>query len=204
MRSDGKKRRDEILDAALACFVEQGILDAGIDEIRRRAGASASSIYHLFDSRSGIVVALLERTFERLFAHLAARVTRTRTARRAVVVLVEAHLDWVFAHHDEARFMYQATAMELVPAAGQALQARKAELLAPVVAHVERFIHEGALPRWSPLLFDVVLLGASHEACRRLLAGAPLDAAWMRSTLPRLAWRSVRREGEGARRSVRS
>lgn len=192
MRKDGKERRDAILDAALSCFVERGILGAGIEEIRCRAGASASSVYHLFDDRSGIVVALLERTFERLFAHLAARVTRTRTARRAVVALVEAHLDWVLDRRDEARFMYQATAMELSPSSSGALQARKAELLAPIVCHIERFIDEGSLPRWSPLVFDVVVLGPSHEACRRYLAGAPLDPAWMKSALPRIAWRSVR------------
>lgn len=197
MRKDGKERRDEILDAALACFTREGILHTGIDQIRRRAGASASSVYHQFDDLGGIVLALLERTFERLFAQLAARVTKTRTARRAVIVLVEAHLDWVFAHPHEARFMYQATAMELSPSASGALQARKAELLAPVVAHFARFIDEGSLPRWSPLAFDVVLLGPSHEACRRLLAGAPLEEAWMKSTLPRLAWGSVKRERNG-------
>jgi AcrR family transcriptional regulator len=83
VRKDGKERRDEILDAALACFTREGILHTGIDQIRRRAGASASSVYHQFDDLGGIVLALLERTFERLFAQLAARVTKTRTARRA-------------------------------------------------------------------------------------------------------------------------
>jgi hypothetical protein len=55
-----------------------------------------------------------------------------------------------------------------------------------------RFIAEGKLPPWPPLLLDVVLLGPSHEACRRFLAGAPLDPEWMRTTLPSLAWQSVK------------
>jgi AcrR family transcriptional regulator len=186
------KRRDALLDAALRCFVKRGVLGTGIEEIRRAAGASPSSVYHLFDGLPDITLALLTRTFERLFAHLAARVTPTATAEEAVVALVEGHLEWILGHPDEGRFMYQATALEFEAQAAEALQARKAELLAPVVLHMGRFIAQGKLPPWPPLLFDVVLLGPSHEACRRFLAGAPLDPEWMRATLPSLAWQSVK------------
>lgn len=185
------KRRDALLDAALRCFVERGVLGTGIEEIRRAAGASPSSVYHLFDGLQGLTLALLTRTFERLFAHLAERVCATATAEEAVLALVDGHLEWILGHRDEGRFMYQATALEFTADAQAALQARKAELLAPVVVHVSRFITEGTLPPWPPLLLDVVLLGPSHEACRRFLAGAPLEPEWMRATLPRLAWQSV-------------
>jgi AcrR family transcriptional regulator len=191
-RRDGMKRRDALLDAALRCFVKRGVLGTGIEEIRRTAGASPSSVYHLFDGLEDLTLALLTRTFERLFAHLAARVTPTATAEEGVLALVDGHLEWILGHPDEGRFMYQATALEFEAQATEALQARKAELLAPVVLHLSRFIAEGKLPPWPPLLFDVVLLGPSHEACRRFLAGAPLDPEWMRATLPSLAWQSVK------------
>ena len=192
-RRDGLKRRDALLDAALRCFVERGVLGTGIEEIRRAAGASPSSVYHLFDDGlPDITLALLTRTFERLFAHLAARVTPTPTAEDAVIALVDGHLEWILGHRDEGRFMYQAMALELGADATATLQARKAELLTPVVLHLHRFITEGSLPPWPPLMFDVVLLGPSHEACRRFLAGAPLEPEWMRATLPRLAWQSVK------------
>ncbi|HVG59442.1 MAG TPA: TetR/AcrR family transcriptional regulator [Hyalangium sp.] len=191
-RRDGMKRRDALLDAALRCFVKRGVLGTGIEEIRRAAGASPSSVYHLFDGLQDLTLALLTRTFERLFAHLAARVMPTATAEEAVVALVDGHLEWILGHPDEGRFMYQATALEFEAKATEALQARKAELLAPVVLHLSRFIAEGKLPPWPPLLFDVVLLGPSHEACRRFLAGAPLEPEWMRATLPGLAWQSVK------------
>jgi AcrR family transcriptional regulator len=190
-RKDGLKRRDELLDAALGCFAERGVLATGIEEIRRAADASPSSVYHLFDGLPGITVALLVRTFDRLFAHLAARVTPARTAKAAVTALVDAHLEWILRHRAEGRFMYQAMSLELGGDARPLLQARKAEALAPVVAHLEGFIRQGQLPAWSPIVFDVVLLGPTHEACRRFLGGAALDAKWMRATLPALAWRSV-------------
>ncbi|APR80206.1 Transcriptional regulator, TetR family protein [Minicystis rosea] len=185
------ERREALLDAALRCFDERGVLGTGIEEIRRAAGASPSSVYHFFDGLPGLTMALLTRTFERLFTHLAARVTPTRSARTAVLALVEGHLDWILAHPAEGRFMYQAMSVEHGAEPMAALQAAKAEMLAPIAAHFGRFIAEGSLPALPPIALDVILLGPSHEACRRFLGGAPLDPAWMQKTLPRLAWQSV-------------
>ncbi len=190
-RSDGLKRRDQLLDAALACFSERGILATGIEEVRKRAGASPSSVYHLFDGMPALIVALLVRTFERLFTHLAARVLRTSNAEAAVIALVDGHLEWVLRHVKEARFMYQAMALELGDDGNATLPTAKAALLAPVVEHFQQFVRAGSLPRWSPLVFDLVLLGPSHEACRRHLAGGDVSAKWMRSALPPLAWKCV-------------
>ncbi|MDB4967967.1 MAG: TetR family transcriptional regulator [Myxococcales bacterium] len=190
-RRDGIQRYDALLDTALACFSARGLLHTGIEDVRRAAGASPSSVYNLFDGLPDLMGALLERIFERLFAHLVARVTRARSARLAVLALVDGHLSWILRHRDEGRFMYQAMSLGLEAAAMEALQARKAELLTPLVAHFARFVERGELPRWPALALDVVLLGPSHEALRRFLGGAALDPRWMRAQLPRLAWQTV-------------
>src|SRR5262245_14750983 len=106
-RSDGAKRREEILDAALYVFGKEGALGAGIEAIRKKAKASPSSVYHLFGSVDAITLALLERTFERLFGHLAERVTPTKTAKACVEALVLGHIDWVLANRVEAKVMYE-------------------------------------------------------------------------------------------------
>lgn len=190
-RRDGAARHDALLDAALRCFAERGVLATGIEDIRRAAGASPSSVYNLFGGIGELTVAVLIRTFERLFAHIAHRVVATKSARAAVLALVDGHLEWVHSNAGEARFMYEATALELASKGRALLIKRKGEMLEPVVQHLARFIEKGTLPRWSPLQFDVILLGPSHEACRRWLAGAPLEPKWMRETLPALAWHSI-------------
>jgi AcrR family transcriptional regulator len=190
-RTDGIKRREALLDAALACFIERGVLATGIEDIRKAAGASPSSVYHQFAGLGALVIALLTRTFERLFAHLGARVGAARGAEATVLALVDGHLEWVLANRDEARFMYQAMAVELGADEAGTLAAAKAKLLQPIAAHIAALVAAGELPDWSPLVFDLVLLGPSHEACRRFLGGAPLSARWMRATLPLLAWRVV-------------
>jgi AcrR family transcriptional regulator len=192
-RSDGRARRDALLDAALRCFERRGLLATGIEQIRKEAGASPSSVYHLFADREALIVALLLRTFARLFAALGSEVVASRSARGAVHSLVRAHIAWVLAHPAEARFMYQATALEFSSSAGKQLRDEKAKLLGPVVGVFAQHIARGTLPAWSPIELDVVLLGPSHEACRRYLAGAELDLDWLCQTLPELAYRSVAR-----------
>ncbi len=194
-RRDGAQRRNEILDAALHCFGRKGIWRVGIEEIRRAAGASPSSVYNLFADIDEIILALLIRVFERLFAHINDRVTRTRSAKRAVLALVEAHIDWIAENPEQGRFMYQAMAIDgcsLSDAARHRLAEAKASALAPTFAHVQKFTERGKIPPWPAALLDVVLLGPAHEGLRRWLAGAEdLHPVQLRETLPALAWRSI-------------
>lgn len=184
-------RRDSILDAALVVFTRKGVFAAGIEDVRKEAGASPSSLYHQFASLEDIVLALLERVFDDLFAHLDARVRLGRTAKEAVTALVDGHLEWIAAHPDEGRFMYQAMSVPLSPERTARLAEHKAQALAGVVAVFGRQVEMGALPPFPVIAFDIVLLGPAHEACRRWLAGAPLEMSWLRATLPTLAYASV-------------
>ena len=51
-------RRDQILDAARACFAEHGYAATTIEQIAARSGASNGSIYHHFGAKDGILAAL--------------------------------------------------------------------------------------------------------------------------------------------------
>ncbi|GAA3735502.1 hypothetical protein GCM10022225_17690 [Plantactinospora mayteni] len=191
-RKDGIRRRTELLDAALRCFDERGLLATGIEDIRRAAGASPSSVYHLFGGLQDLTAALLVRTFERLCRQLTADVTATATAGEAVRALVGSHLGWVAEHRAEARFLYQATALELAAGHSAELAAVKAELRAPIMAHLAAFGDRGELPDWTAQQFETVVLGPSHEVSRRVLATGVGDLDWARAVLPELAWRTIR------------
>ncbi|MFI6502477.1 TetR/AcrR family transcriptional regulator [Nonomuraea typhae] len=190
-RRDGIQRRNEILDAALQCFDRRGLLATGIEDIRRAAGASPSSVYHLFGGFGGLTFALLIRTFERVGAHLQRDVLASATAHDAVCALVNAHLTWVEGNRVEARFMYQAMALELAADRAADLADEKQRLLAPVMSRLAQVAGPGELPEWTPEQLQTVLLGPSHDACRRMLATGEGDLAWARAVLPELAWRSI-------------
>jgi len=183
----------------MRCFEREGVFGVGIEDVRREAGASPSSVYNLFANIEEIMLSLLVRIFAELFAHIARRVCSTRTAEGAVRALVDAHLEWISEHPEEGRFMYQAVMLEqrgLGREARERLVAAKSAALAPTVVHVGKFVERGEIPAWSPTLLDVVLLGPAHEALRRWLAGAEeLQPAELRKLLPRIAWRAVGRLG---------
>jgi AcrR family transcriptional regulator len=190
-RRDGIRRRDELLDAALTCFSERGLLSTRMEDVRRAAGASPSSVYNLFDGLPSLTAALLARTFERLFAHVASRVLAADRPDAAVRALVDGHLEWVIGHEEEARFMYGAMALELANAEREELAELKAKLAVPVMEHLASLAVEDALPAWPASTLEFIVLGPAHEACRRYLAGTLVDLAGLRGLLPDVAWGSV-------------
>ncbi|GLK51240.1 TetR/AcrR family transcriptional regulator [Maricaulis virginensis] len=55
-------RPDEILDAALSVFVEQGFTAARVEDIARRAGLSKGAVYLYFPSKEAMLKALVEQS----------------------------------------------------------------------------------------------------------------------------------------------
>lgn len=55
-------RRTQILDAAQACFVEQGVHPTSVGDICRKAGMSVGGLYRHFKSKQEIIGALFERS----------------------------------------------------------------------------------------------------------------------------------------------
>lgn len=58
-------RRQQVLDAASACFREYGFHGASIARISKAAGMSAGHIYHFFDNKEAIIGAIVEQKVER-------------------------------------------------------------------------------------------------------------------------------------------
>ena len=59
-RLTGDERRESILEAALGCFLEKGYIATTINDIREASGATTGSIYHFFDGKGALAMALLE------------------------------------------------------------------------------------------------------------------------------------------------
>jgi AcrR family transcriptional regulator len=59
-RLTGDQRRESILEAALGCFLEKGYIATTINDIREASGATTGSIYHFFDGKGALAMALLE------------------------------------------------------------------------------------------------------------------------------------------------
>jgi AcrR family transcriptional regulator len=62
-RKTKEERREEILDAALTVFAEQGLQGASTDEIARRAGISQPYVFRLFGTKKELFSAVVARCF---------------------------------------------------------------------------------------------------------------------------------------------
>jgi AcrR family transcriptional regulator len=62
-RKTKEARREDILDAALGVFAEQGLHGASTDEIARRAGISQPYVFRLFGTKKELYLALVARCF---------------------------------------------------------------------------------------------------------------------------------------------
>ena len=56
-------RKDEILDAAFQVFSEQGLQEASVDDVVKRAGLSKGTLYWYFKSKDRLIGALMKRFF---------------------------------------------------------------------------------------------------------------------------------------------
>ncbi len=60
-RRRAEARPDEVLDAALAVFVEKGYAAAKVDEVARRAGVSKGTVYLYFPSKEALIEGIVRR-----------------------------------------------------------------------------------------------------------------------------------------------
>ena len=59
-----RARRDQILSAAMKCFVENGFHGSSMVELAKRAGMSVGHIYHYYASKDAIIEAIVDRDVE--------------------------------------------------------------------------------------------------------------------------------------------
>jgi AcrR family transcriptional regulator len=79
-----EQQRTRILDAAQACFVRDGFHAASMASIAEAAGMSAGLIYRYFDSKSAIILAIIERQLQDKLANIARLAEDPDIARRFV------------------------------------------------------------------------------------------------------------------------
>ena len=75
-----------ILDAAVVEFERHGFRRVALDDVARRAGVSRTTIYRRFANKDELVGAVIERENVRLFADIAAELTRAAPQSSASTV----------------------------------------------------------------------------------------------------------------------
>jgi AcrR family transcriptional regulator len=183
------RRRQAILDAALACFSTMGYDQTTLADIRRRAGASTGSIYHHFGSKEQIAGSLYLDAIRATQDHGIAALLRTRTGRTGIHAQVHAYLDWVEANPDRARFLLWMRHAEFVV---PEIDALNAEVQRRAQAWFAQRIAAGELPDVDPSIRRALVFGPCRHWASRWLAGdTPVTVAQAKRQLAPAAYAAL-------------
>lgn len=128
--------RDAILDAATELFAARGVTSSSIDEIAASAGIAKGSIYYNFESKAGLVEAVVERSGE-LLAGVLAEASADRVGVELRREFVRALLALIRDHPSAARVMVTEL-FRTERSWRESIERWRSIALSPLVADLER------------------------------------------------------------------
>jgi AcrR family transcriptional regulator len=105
-RGEGHTRRDEILAAAKALFLEQGVRATTIRRIAEKVGVSAPALYLYFKDKDAILIELCDRIFAVLLQRLEEIERQPMPACQRLRRMGEAYIRFALDHPDEYRITF--------------------------------------------------------------------------------------------------
>jgi AcrR family transcriptional regulator len=115
----GARSRTAVLDAAERLMAEQGYEAATVAALVEEAGVPASSVYHYFGSKEGVLLAVMERGAERFFAELPDFDRRIGPRQEHLRVLVETVGSLLDRHPDFLRILVVMAAQPMSAGEGE-------------------------------------------------------------------------------------
>ncbi len=97
-RTDGTGNAD-ILEAAAACFMEQGFAATSIDDVARRLSATKGRIYHYYSSKTDLFFDVHREGMDRLFVAVEAAALEPGTGGERLACMLEAHAIAMMENH---------------------------------------------------------------------------------------------------------
>lgn len=101
----GARSREAVLDAAERVMAEHGYAGASVALVVEAAGVPASSIYHYFGSKDGVLLAVMERGAERFFAAIPELTELLGTPQEHLSLMTEALRQTLDANPDFLRLL---------------------------------------------------------------------------------------------------
>ena len=188
-----RSRKDEILQAALACFTDFGVDATTIEMIRDRSGASIGSLYHHFGNKERIIGALYLAGTAEYAALLAEGFAYADSAEACVKLLVISYVDWVVANPDWARFILHSRGRVEVSEVGAQLREVNRVNFRRILDALAVYRAQGLFKAMPVDCFTSVVIGPTHDFARHWLAGrTQTSLAECRELLAQVAWDSVR------------
>jgi len=187
-----EKRRREILDAALSCFLQHGVAGTSIEQIRAKSKASHGSIYHLFRSKDEIALTLFIEGMQVYHRKIVRAVEQETTAQGVIHAIVATHLKDVLV--DPSLSIYL-TRMGMVDDLGQIDQQYRLasdEFVQEIWLQLEPYVERGEIARFPKEIYFSLIIGPTAHLSRSWLRGRiEFDLLSATENLADAAWKSL-------------
>ncbi len=170
----GPDRREAILEASLACFVERGFYGTAIPEIAARAHIASGTIYHYFASKEAMVNALYRKWKGEVAQRVLAAFPQAAPAREQFSVLWREMFAFAVAHPKAFAFIELHNHTSYLDAESISVDRGLKDFATAMVMRAQA---EGALKPASPVLLMELVFGAFNGMMRAHWEGRlPMNA----------------------------
>jgi AcrR family transcriptional regulator len=165
------RRRRDILDASLRCFLRHGIEATTIEHIREASGASSGSIYHHFGSKQTLAVELYVEGLEELRSLFLEAMAKHKSLRTGVRAILRSYFDWIDKNRDWALYLLRVATADL--SADQAVAIDEINRLTreDLAGWLRPFRERGEIVAMPDELYATIVFGMSTHFVRHWLVG---------------------------------
>ncbi|MCA9041484.1 MAG: TetR/AcrR family transcriptional regulator [Planctomycetaceae bacterium] len=169
LRPGTARRRREILDAALECFLKWGVEGTSIEQIRKLSGASHGSIYHLFDSKNEIACTLFLEGVEKYQQLMLERVRDADTAHLKMEAMIRTHLQYSYDNPPLAIYLSRMGFSDLIDSIESQYRILRGKFVESIYNEFRPFINNG----------ELLNLDSSYYFCQITGPCSQLARAWL-------------------------
>ena len=182
-------KRQALLDGALACFLDHGVVETTVEQVLQRSGASVGSLYHHFGGKEQLADALYTECLGAYHHGAGERLDAAGNAEQGVRSIVEHHLGWIVAHTDQAKFLLAYRDHEIRAASDELLSLNRV-----FYGRLEHWIVERAVATPPPLPAVISQwIGPTHSFSRHWLTrSVRTEPEEVRPFLSDAAWHALR------------
>jgi len=102
--SQPKNKKQQLLDAALALFVNQGIYATSTASIAKTAGVATGTLFHHFPSKDALVLELYKNIKQEFALQIAPFELDVAQLEQQAKVIWQQAIDWALANADQQQF----------------------------------------------------------------------------------------------------
>ena len=191
-RESTERRRRDILDAALECFLTNGVEGATIGQIRAASKASHGSIYHLFGSKDEIALTLFVEGMRAYHERVLAAIERQKTVRGKIRAIIATHLRGIANDPRLALYLTRLGMADDFGEISQQFRSRNDDFLQAVWEHLRPFVARGELAQFPQELYYPQIIGPCTHLSRSWLRGrVECDLLAATDDLATAAWKSL-------------